>query len=129
MKGYIYTLEVLIAISIILISMVSVFRTAPAKSETELSIIKQSGFDALLYLDQKGILRGMVMEGDEAGLENQLKNIFPKNVQFETDICRTSCYMTNLPENETIIAVDYYIGGYKENYLGERVRLFLWRKF
>ena len=129
MKGYIYTLEVLIAISIIFISMVSLFRIAPAKPETEISIIKQSGFDALFYLDQSGILREMVLGNNETEIENNLKNILPENIQFETEICRTSCDTTNLPINKTIIAVDYYIGGYKETYSGKKVRLFLWKRF
>ena len=129
MKGYIYTLEVLMAISIIFVSMVSVFRIAPTKPETEISIIKQSGFDALFYLDQKGILREMVVSDNEIGIENQLLSVLPENVQFETDICSTSCDMTNLPRNETIIAVDYYLGGYRETYFGKKVRLFLWRRF
>ena len=128
-KGYIYTLEVLIAISIIFISMVSVFRIAPTKPEIEISIIKQNGFDALFYLDQRGILGEMVLEGDETGIENHLLSILPENVRFETDICTMNCDTTNLPINETIIAVDYYISSCKETYVGKRVRLFLWRKF
>ena len=129
MKGYIYTLEVLIAISIILVSMVSVFRIAPTKPETEISIIKQSGFDALFYLDQKGILREMVVSDDEIGIENQLLSILPENIEFEIDVCSTNCDMIDLPRNETIMAVYYHIGGYRETYLGKRVRLFLWRRF
>lgn len=128
-KGYIYTLEVLIAISIIFISMVSIFRISPTKPETEISIIKQSGFDALFYLDQRGILRDMVLGDNETGIEEQLKSILPENIQFETDICTMSCDTTNLPINETIIAVDYYTAGYMETYAGKKVRLFLWRKF
>ena len=129
MKGYIYTLEVLIAISIIFISMVSVFRIAPTKPETEISIIKQNGFDALFYLDQEGLLSEMVAKDNETGIENHLKTILPENVRFEIDICSVECDVLNLPVKETIMAVDYYIGGYRETYVGKKVRLFLWRKF
>lgn len=128
-KGYVYTLEVLIAVSIMFISLVLIFRTAPTKPELELSLIKEQGFDALLYLDQKGDLRRMVSENNETGIEYGLKTILPLNVNFETDVCMSNCDDTNVPSNRTIIVVDYYISSYMENYLGKRVRLWLWREF
>jgi hypothetical protein len=129
MKGYIYTLEVLIAISIIVISMVSVFKTAPTRPETEISIIKQNSFDALYYLDQEGSLKKMVLEDNETGIEDALKDLLSENIRFELDICSTECELLNLPQKETIVVVDYYVSSYKETYIGKRVRLFVWRKF
>ena len=129
MRGYIYTLEVLIAISIILVSMVSVFRTAPLRPEMEISIIKQGGFNALLYLDQIGALREMAIGKNESTIEQNLKSILPENVEFKAELCRTDCSTGNLPANKTVIIVDYYLGSYKETYSGSKVRLFLWKSF
>ncbi len=127
MKGYIYTLEVLIAISIIVVSMVSVFKLAPTKPETEISIIKQNGYDALFYLDQKGVLCDLVAKDNETGIESYLADILSDNIEFEVDICLSEC-LINLPGTGAIIPVDYYISSCKGDYVGKKVRLFLWRK-
>jgi hypothetical protein len=127
MKGYIYTLEVLIAISIIVVSMVSLFKLAPAKPEAEISIIKQNGYDALFYLDQKGVLCDLVAKDNETGIEDYLGAILTANIEFEADICMSEC-LTDLPGTGAIIPVDYYISSCKGDYVGKKVRLFLWKK-
>ncbi|MCX6818940.1 MAG: hypothetical protein NT129_02975 [Candidatus Aenigmarchaeota archaeon] len=116
-KGYIYTLEVMIAISIILISAAFIFGKPPVKPEMELSIIKQQGFNAIEYLDQKDLLRQL----NDAELENQLSSLLSSNIKLRVN------NNTGLP-NQTVIAVDYYISGYKGTYLGKRIRLFLWEE-
>ena len=63
MKGYIYTLEALIAISLILTSLIFLFGTAPTQPELEISIIKQQGFEALEYLDNRDFMRNHVEKG------------------------------------------------------------------
>jgi hypothetical protein len=127
-KGYIYTLEVLIAVSIILVSLVFIFRSSPAKPELETSLIKTQGADALSFLDSKGTLRKLVYDDNETEIETQLKTYLPKNIGFEVQVCTSPCSAVNVPVNETVVAVNYYISGYKENYLGKKVRLWLWRK-
>ena len=116
MKGYIYTLEVLIATSVILMSTIYIFGSPPAKPELEISIIKQQGFDALEYLDKKDMLRQM----NDTELENNLESLLPGNLQF-------SLNSSNLPD-KTVIAVDYYISCYKENYMGKKIKLWLWEE-
>ena len=116
-KGYIYTLEVMIAISIILISAAFIFGKPPVKPEMELSIIKQQGFNAIEYLDQKDLLRQL----NDAELEDKLRSLLPSNLQLKVN------NNAGLP-NLTVIAVDYSISGYKDTYLGKRIRLVLWEK-
>ena len=128
-KGYIYSLEVLIAISIILVAMVFLFRYAPTKPEIEISILKQQGFDILEYMNNEGTLREYVFNNNETELEAYLAVLLPKNIYFETDICSVSCERTNVPNNETVISIDYYVSGYKEHYIGKKVRLWIWRKY
>jgi len=126
-KGYIYTLEVFIAISMIFLTLVFVFRNPPQRPELEISLIKQQGFEALEYLDNKGVLRQYVSSSDEFSIENSLSGILSANMAYETEICSSSCLDSNIPVNETVVAVDYYIAGYRDAYLGKKVRLWMWR--
>lgn len=127
-KGFIYTLEVLIAVAIILASLVFIFRSSPAKPELDVSIIKTQGMDALSFLDAKGSLRKLVFDDNETEIETQLKAYLPKNIGFEVQLCTSPCSAVNVPVNETVVAVSYYISGYKESYVGKKARLWLWRK-
>ena len=127
-KGYIYTLEVLIAVSIILVSLVFIFRSSPVKPELETSLIKTQGADALSFLDSKGTLRKLVYADNETEIETQLKTYLPKNIGFEVQVCTSPCSAVNVPVNETVVAVNYYVSGYRENYIGKKARLWLWRK-
>ena len=114
-KGYIYTLEVIIAIPIILLSLIFIFGTPPVKPELEISLIKQQGFNALEYLDQKDLLRQL----SDAEIENQLRALLPDNIQLSLG--------GELPD-KTVIAVDYYISGYKGKYIGKKITLWLWEE-
>ena len=126
-KGYLYTLEVFIALSMIFLTLVFVFRNPPLRPELEISLIKQQGFEVLEYLDYKGVLRQYVSNSDEVSIENSLSSLLSSNIAYETEICASSCLDSNVPVNETVIAVDYYIAGYRDAYLGKKVRLWMWR--
>lgn len=128
-KGYVYTMEVLIALSLILVSLVYVLRYPQTKPELELSLMKEQGFEALEYLNDKGNLKALVKNNNETGLEEQLRIVIPKNINFEAEICISSCSKTNVPDNATVIAMDYYVSGFRNSYFGKRVRLWLWQKF
>ncbi len=128
LKGYIYTLEVIIAISIIVLSVVSILRTPPTKPEFSTSTIKMQGFEALEYLDRKGDLKKLVFQENETELENKMSGIMPKEIGFEMEFCSYSCSEVNVPANETVVVVNYYVSGYKENYIGKKVKLWIWRK-
>lgn len=129
MKGYIYTLEVLLAISIIVGSIIFILGTAPEKSELNLLTMNQRVFEAVEYLDNKGELRALVNDDNEIEIENQLNSILPSVIKFETDICTTSCNGTNIPTNQEVIVFDYFISGYKDRYIGKRIRIWIWEKF
>ncbi|MBI4174192.1 MAG: hypothetical protein HY517_00980 [Candidatus Aenigmarchaeota archaeon] len=119
----------MLAISIITVTLVLVFSSTPEQAETSLVIMKQNGYDALFYLDQNGDLRDAVSRGAVSEIDNNLTDILPKNQKFDTNICTTSCNSTEIPANSTIVAVDYYISGYRGTYIGKKVRLWMWRKF
>ena len=116
MKGYIYTLEVLIAIPLIALTMIFIFGTPATQPDLGISIIKQQGFDAIEYLDNKGVLR----ELDSAELEQELRYLLPNNIQL-------SLSSDNLPD-KTVLVVDYYIASYRDRYVGKQIRLWLWEE-
>jgi hypothetical protein len=126
-KGYMYTLEVLLALSLIFVAIVYLFSQPTDKPELEISIIKMQGFQALKYLDEKGVLRKYVSDDDEKGIEKELKDILIKNIKFETEICVTTCSTRNVPSGQAIISVTYYVSGYRNTYDAKKVRLYMWR--
>ena len=128
-KGYIYTLEVLVAVSIILITLVLVFGTTPEEAETDLPVIKQTGYDALFYLDKSDDLRKIVTTEGIKQLNKNLTDLIPKNIKFDVTICTTTCTGNGLPPNKPVIVVDYYVSGYRETFVNKKVRLWLWAKF
>src|SRR3989338_7753756 len=128
-KGYIYTLEVLIAVSAILVTIVLVFNSNPEEADTSLPIIKQNAYDALFYLDKSDDLRKIVATEGITQLERNLTALLPRNIRFDAIICTTTCNSLSLPSNRTIIIVDYYIGGYREKFVNKKVRLWLWSRF
>src|SRR3989338_153916 len=128
-KGYVYTLEVMLAVSLIFVTLILVFSSSPEEPETNLAIMKQNGYDALFYLDMTGDLRNAVARGAVSEIDANLTDILPKNVKFDTNVCTTSCNSTEIPSNSTVVTVDYYISGYRGEYIGKRVRLWMWRKF
>lgn len=127
-KGFIYTLEVLIAISIIMVSIVLVFRYPPEKPDFGTSTMKLQAFDSLEYLDNKGDLKNLVFQNNETEIEKRMRDILLQEMLFEMEICDFSCSEANVPVNETVIAINYYVAGYKENYLGKKVKMWLWRR-
>lgn len=128
-RGYIYTLEVLLAIATIFVTLVLVFSNAPEQPEAHLAVIKQSGYDALFYMDQSGELRDAVSRGSVTAINSNLTATMPATILFSTAICTTSCQPSSLPANRTIVIVDYYTGDYRDQYIGKKVRLWMWEKF
>ncbi len=128
-KGYIYTLEVMLAVALILSTLVLVFSTAPEEAETGIAVMKQNVYEALFYMDQTDELRNAVSRGAVSEIDANLTAMLPKNSKFDTNICTTSCNSTELPANKTIVTVDYYIGGYRDQYIGKKVRVWIWKKF
>lgn len=129
MKGYIYTLEVVFAAAIVLTATIFIFNLLPPQQLGSASIIKKSVYDALSYMDMSGSLRPIVVARDEVQLEKILSQLLPLNVDYETQICRESCGVSNVQTNRTVVVVDYYVAGLRESYVGSKVRVWAWQKF
>jgi len=127
-KGYVYTLEVIIAVALIVISMTFILSAAQAPAPAETALIKRQGFEALQFLEQNDELRALAASGNEKQIKKRLQELLPPGIALEVDVCTSVCE-GNLPKNRTIVAVDYYISGYREAYFTKKVRLWMWGSF
>ena len=125
-KGYIYTIEVLIAVSIIFFALYFLYRSPIPETEIELAMIKQQGFYALDYMSDHDYLDRYIANDDEYSIEQFLKSVISPSINFETEICSQICEDTNVPANTTVVSVDYYVSGYKSSYLGKKLKMWLW---
>lgn len=128
-RGYIYTLEVMLAIAAIMATLVLVFSTTPEEPETDIAVIKQTGYDILYYMDQTNDLRDAVWKGSVSAIDANLTAMLPVNVLFDAAICTTSCVSGSIPANRTIVTVDYYVSGYREFFLNKKVRVWMWMQY
>ena len=130
MRGYVYTLEVMLAVAVVMFMIVLMFSSTPEQPETNIALIKQNGYDALQYLDNAGILQQLA--GSNSSLEKLKSNItalITSNIVFDADVCHTNCISYNIPRNRTVVTVDYYVSAHKDVYLGKKVRLWMWQLY
>ena len=127
-KGFVYTLEVLITVSIVIVAAAMVFQSIPEKSQTELATLKEQGFRAVKYLDDTGYARNYANQNNESFIEAGLAGILSSTVNFEAEICGTSCSDANVPASKDVLSIDYYISGYRDEYMEKRVKLWIWKK-
>ncbi len=127
-KGYFYTLESLIGITIIVVSLVVILGIAQVPASSGVSLVKRQGIEALEFLDQKGELRFLVHSGNEIQLNDRLKDILPPTISLYTDICTNTC-MGEIPADRTVVSVDYYISGYNDLFFIKKVKLWMWGSF
>ena len=125
-KGYVYTLEVLLAVSIVFLSMVFAFKMPEFSPDTSSVSLKSRGEEALRNLDTRGTLRSFVIYNDIDALRGNLTDILPQNTGFDVEICRELCEEPALPDEKTIVHIKYYISGDAEEYDISTVHLWLW---
>jgi hypothetical protein len=129
MKGYIYTLEVLLAISIILGSIFLIMGGIRNSEDYRPTSVAQQMFDALKYMDTKGTLRASVDNNNTLYIKNNLTALLPETIKFAVAVCTTDCSSTATPNDRTVFVLDYFIAGYKDVYLGKRVHVWVWEKY
>lgn len=127
-RGFVYTLEVLIAIFIIATATVSLFLQTPEKPQGDVSIIKRLGIETLEFMDSRGTLRSYAAAGSSENIENELDSLLPVVIASNATVCSNVCSFTGLPKDRNVIVTDYYISGYRDEYLGKKVRIFMWVK-
>jgi len=122
-KGYVKTLESVIAIVLILISIVFLF---PEKTRTEPQI-SDTGYNCLKYLDFKGVLRYYAVNDLESNLISDLRSCLPPILDYKAKICTTSICNTQLPEYTTVFLSSYLIAG-EDSVEPTLINLWVWSK-
>jgi hypothetical protein len=129
MKGYVYTLEVMLAVAVIMFMIVLIFSSTPEQPETNIALMKQNGYDALQYLDNAGLLQQLVSNNSVRELKSNITALITSNIVFDAAVCQADCTSYNVPRNRTVVTVDYYVSAYKDVYLGKKVRLWMWQLY
>jgi len=127
MRGYLYTLEVLVAIASVLVTVVLAFRFAPAKPEVENSIMKTFGYSALEYLDA-GKLREWVYEQNVQAIKSNISQVLPNSLRFDVAICSPFCTEVDLPRDRSVVVVNKYFSGFNRTYGFRELKLYLWKR-
>lgn len=119
MKGFMHTIEAAIA-GIILISFLAYLSVGTLG---DLQGPGLRGYDALENLDNQGLLRNLVMEGDYSGI-NDL--ILVPGYNHTIELCDSfgDCLGTK-PESDNVWVANYIISG-KHGYSPYNIKLYMW---
>jgi hypothetical protein len=125
-KGFSYSLESLMVIGLILVSMMVLF-SGPMPSSPSRNL-KPLGAEALVSLDEEGVLREYVVTNKTSAIESEIQNILPQTVDFKLLVCNEACPTYTPPRNKNVIANFYYLSGAAGNYSAIELVLFVWEK-
>lgn len=117
MKGVVHTLEAVIAIGMLLVAVLGLFKPLPVADNS--AMLAQSGYAALQYLEDSGELRPALAAKSVETIRAALQ---PLLSDFELEICNPDCSGTQ----QRAIAIDYFISGYQA-YQPVHLRLYLIR--
>ncbi len=128
MKGYVYTLEVIIASLLISSALIYTFKTSIPTVDYSVALIKSKCYDTLKYLDDRGLLRKYIDEGYESEIESELSSVLPVNLHIDALICDANCAPDYIPTDRNVIIIDYYSSGYR-SYNFKKLRIFIWESY
>ncbi|MFQ6020766.1 MAG: hypothetical protein ACE5J4_01965 [Candidatus Aenigmatarchaeota archaeon] len=104
-KGFIQTLEAVIAAVLILITILILYQPKPLV-ETQLQEIS---YNCLVDLDNKGFLRYYLDDPEE--IENKLKSCLPPLTDFVVKVCTNADCVADVP-SKTVVLSSYLVSGY-----------------
>lgn len=122
MKGFMYTLEVILG-TIILISFLLVMSAQINTLSTPVENLDETAYDLLNSLDDRGLLRGYAVSHDFDSLNNSI-SFYRYNHLVEICDYEENCY-GHIPNASNIWVGTYVISG-EYTYSPHIVRLYLW---
>ena len=123
MKGFIKTLEAALAIVLILVSMVFLFKERVSNE----SQISDTGYGCLKNLDNQGSLRYYAVTNLESRLNSDLKGCIPPLFDYSAKICTSVSCDTNLPSDKAVFLSSYLIAGW-DSMRPTLINLWVWLK-
>ena len=120
-KGYLYTIEVMIAIAIILISVTYLFRYPLNVTNMDDETIRAYGINSINSLMDQD-LRQLAYR-NITGLNERLAKILPATISAN------ACIVCNpdLPKDRSVVSIYYYLSG-DQRYSAKTLTIYLWRK-
>ncbi len=125
MRAYLYTLEVLIALSAVFIVIVLAMKFAPTKPNVEVSLLQLKLDEAIDYLESTGRLRNLVYAEKDAELESEIEELLENLYEVEVVICTTSCSLPKLP-NTNVAEVTRYFATNDSSYSFKKLLVYAW---
>jgi hypothetical protein len=129
MKGQIYTLEVGIAILMILVIVVFLFLNPPASPEYSVANYKMNAYTGLETLEKTGELRRYVADSNATAINESLNSYIPKFLGRAVVIFNDTANLTAKPSLNNVndsISVSYFLAGDFDDYKPREVTVYIW---
>ncbi|MAH42383.1 hypothetical protein CL614_01510 [archaeon] len=119
MKGYLYTIEVMIVVAVIIMSVTYLFRYPISPLNNDEDLVRRYGMDALEFLSMDDIR--YLIYNDIDLLNNKIDTILPDTIES------TACVQCSLElPKDSVVVVNYYVAG-SNVYEPKTLKLYLWR--
>jgi hypothetical protein len=125
MKGMVKTLEVMIAVSMVIGTYALLYGAQQDVPDLETLSWKLSGINALQALDYSNELRYSAILNDTAQIESRINPYLPPNVEFMVQVCGASCDSPTISAEKST-SVQYLISGDADDPAAREIRLYMW---
>ena len=129
MKGQIYTLEVGIAILMILSIVIFLFLNPPTLPEYRIINYKMKAYNGIDALEKTGELRRYVIDNNITVINESLNPFIPGFISREVVIFNETTNLTAKPSifnlNDSV-SVSYFLAGDFDDYKPREVRVYMW---
>ncbi|MBI4017341.1 MAG: hypothetical protein HY366_00135 [Candidatus Aenigmarchaeota archaeon] len=110
-KGMSYSLEALIAITIVLVALVTVFNQLPPPQRQGLSFAEKNGLTCLRSLDQEGRLRADAVTQNTSSIRQNLVGCIRGTFNHTVQVCKNTCTAPALDRDQDVVSAKYYVAG------------------
>ncbi|QQG40292.1 MAG: hypothetical protein HYS81_02690 [Candidatus Aenigmatarchaeota archaeon] len=111
-KGLTYTLEAVIALSLVAVSMIAVFNGLTVPQGAQLRFGEENAFSCLKSLDSDGKLRADAVARNAGAISNNLIGCIRGSFNHTVQVCQGTCTSVTLDRDEDVASVEYYIAGH-----------------
>jgi len=129
MKGTLYTLEVGIAILMILSIVIFLFLNPPTLPEYRIINYKMKAYNGIDALEKTGELRRYVIDNNITVINESLNPFIPGFISREVVIFNETTNLTAKPSifnlNDSV-SVSYFLAGDFDDYKPREVRVYMW---
>jgi hypothetical protein len=128
-KGYIQTLEAIVAILIIYITVLSLMSQYRPKTQASVPLDIKLTQDALLKeIESSNIYRNCALNNDELCINDMINKTIGSKYMYKLALCTvSSCSVPNTPNREVYVR-SIIVSSNITNYTTTSVNIYLWKK-